>query len=43
MNMKNETHKCVPRNSQINLSAKSLSDEMDFKNLVFMRAASKFA
>ena len=21
MNMKNETHKCVPRNSQINLSA----------------------
>ncbi|MFQ7462803.1 hypothetical protein [Agathobacter rectalis] len=27
MNMKNETHKCVPRNSQINLSAQEFEPD----------------
>ena len=35
MNMKNKTHKCVPRNSQINLSAKSLNNVHEPRNAEF--------
>ena len=35
MNMKNKTHKCVPRNSQINLSAQSLNNVHEPRNAEF--------
>jgi|GEM_PF-362279 len=37
MNMKNKTHKCVPRNNQINLSAKYVKGEKNGGKPVFMR------
>ena len=39
MNMKNKTHKCVPRNSQINLSAKSLNKEISQGNPLYPQGA----
>ena len=40
MNMKNKTHKCVPRNSQINLSAQEFERRISIPSLQVRRVLS---
>ena len=42
MNMKNKTHKCVPRNSRINLSAQEKEKALPNKNNCLYKDLSRF-